>query len=50
MTRATQLASELEIMLFDRMTTQRLNEAVIQVALGNVKTTRPFDTIAPGCW
>jgi ribonucleoside-diphosphate reductase alpha chain len=45
-TRATQIASELEIVLFDRMTTEQLDEAVIQVALGNVKDDPAFDTIA----
>ncbi|WP_375425443.1 ribonucleoside-diphosphate reductase subunit alpha [uncultured Friedmanniella sp.] len=45
-TRATQIASELEIVLFDRMTTEQLDEAVIQVALGNVKEDPAFDTIA----
>ena len=32
----TQIASELEITLFDGITTQQLDEAVIQVALQNV--------------
>ena len=33
----TQIASELELTLFDGITTQQLDEAVIQVALQNVK-------------
>ena len=45
-TRATQIQSELEITLFDQMTTEQLDEAVIQVALGNVKDDPAFDTIA----
>ncbi|HEY9291927.1 MAG TPA: ribonucleoside-diphosphate reductase subunit alpha, partial [Microlunatus sp.] len=45
-TRATQIASELEITLFDGITSRQLDEAVIQVALGNVKDDPAFDTIA----
>ncbi len=45
-TRATQIQSELEITLFEAMTTEQLDEAVIQVALGNVKDDPAFDTIA----
>lgn len=45
-TRATQLASEVEITLFDTISTDELDEAVIQVALGNVKDDPAFDTIA----
>jgi ribonucleoside-diphosphate reductase alpha chain len=45
-TRATQIQSELEITLFDKITTTQLDEAVIQVALGNVKDDPAFDTIA----
>jgi ribonucleoside-diphosphate reductase alpha chain len=45
-TRATQIASELEITLFDGITTTQLDEAVIQVALGNVKDDPAFDRIA----
>ena len=44
--RATQIQSELEITLFDQMTTEQLDESVIQVALGNVKDDPAFDTIA----
>ncbi|RMB60201.1 ribonucleoside-diphosphate reductase subunit alpha [Tessaracoccus antarcticus] len=46
MARAVQIQSELEITLFDRMTTEQLDEAVIQVALQNVKEDPAFDTIA----
>ena len=45
-TRATQIQAELEITLFDRMSTAQLDEAVVQVALGNVKDDPAFDTIA----
>lgn len=45
-TRATQIASELEITLFDGITTTQLDEAVVQVALGNVKDDPAFDRIA----
>ena len=38
--------SELEITLFDRITSEQLDEAVIQVALQNVKDDPAFDTIA----
>ncbi len=44
--RATQLRSELEITLFDGITSEQLDEAVIGVALGNVKDDPAFDTIA----
>lgn len=44
--RATQLRSEVEITLFDGMTSEQLDEAVIQVALGNVKDDPAYDTIA----
>lgn len=44
--RAAQIQSEVEITLFDGMTTDDLDEAVIQVALGNVKDDPAFDTIA----
>ncbi len=44
--RATQLQSELEITLFDGITSEELDEAVIQVALQNVKDDPAFDTIA----
>ncbi len=42
----TQIATELEITLFDGITTQQLDEAVIQVALQNVKDDPAFDTVA----
>jgi ribonucleoside-diphosphate reductase alpha chain len=42
----TQIASELELTLFDGITTQQLDEAVIQVALQNVKDDPAFDTVA----
>lgn len=45
-TRATQLQAELEITLFDLISTQQLDEAVVQVALQNVKDDPAFDTIA----
>jgi len=45
-TRATQLRSELEITLFDGITSEQLDEAVIGVALQNVKDDPAFDTIA----
>ena len=44
--RTTQICSELEIVLFDQITTEQLDEAVIQVALQNVKEDPAFDTIA----
>lgn len=44
--RTTQLCSELEIVLFDQITTEQLDEAVIQVALQNVKDDPAYDTIA----
>ncbi|MGV8847143.1 ribonucleoside-diphosphate reductase subunit alpha [Tessaracoccus sp.] len=46
MARSVQIQSELEIILFDHMTTEQLDEAVIQVALQNVKEDPAFDTIA----
>ncbi|MBX3067665.1 MAG: ribonucleoside-diphosphate reductase subunit alpha [Cryobacterium sp.] len=42
----TQIASELGLTLFDGITTQQLDEAVIQVALQNVKDDPQFDTVA----
>lgn len=42
----TQIATELEITLFDGISTQQLDEAVIQVALQNVKDDPAFDTVA----
>lgn len=44
--RATQLQAELEITLFDGITSEQLDEAVIGVALQNVKDDPAFDTIA----
>jgi len=44
--RATQLRAELEITLFDGITSEQLDEAVIQVALQNVKDDPAYDTIA----
>ncbi|GAA4892911.1 ribonucleoside-diphosphate reductase subunit alpha [Tessaracoccus lubricantis] len=46
LTRAVQLQSEVEITLFDQITTEELDEAVIQVALANVKDDPAYDTIA----
>ncbi|WP_129668883.1 ribonucleoside-diphosphate reductase subunit alpha [Phytoactinopolyspora endophytica] len=45
-TRAAQLQSELEITLFDGISTEQLDEAVIQVALQNVKEDPAYDTVA----
>jgi len=45
-TRVTQLRAELEITLFDGITSEQLDEAVIGVALQNVKDDPAFDTIA----
>ncbi len=42
----TQLGTELELTLFDGITSQQLDEAVIQVALQNVKDYPGFDIIA----
>ena len=44
--KVVQVASELRLTLFDGMTTEQLNEAVIQTALQNVKDDPDFDTIA----
>lgn len=44
--RSTQLQSELEITLFDGITSEELDQAVIQVALQNVKDDPAYDTIA----
>jgi ribonucleoside-diphosphate reductase alpha chain len=44
--RTTQICSELEIVLFDQITTEQLDEAVIQVALQNSHEDPAFDTIA----
>lgn len=42
----TQIASELELTLFDGISTQQLDEAVIQVALQNVKDDPAFDIVS----
>jgi ribonucleoside-diphosphate reductase alpha chain len=42
----TQIGTELELTIFDGITSQQLDEAVIQVALQNVKDDPGFDTIA----
>ena len=42
----TQIASELDLTLFDGITTQQLDEAVIQVALQNIKDDPAFDIVA----
>lgn len=44
--RSAQLQAELEITLFDGITSTQLDEAVIQVALQNVKDDPDYDTIA----
>ena len=44
--RTTQLLSDLEITLFDLITSEQLDQAVIQVALGNAKDDPQFDTVA----
>jgi len=44
--KVVQVASELRLTLFDGMTTEQLDEAVIQTALQNVKDDPDFDTIA----
>ena len=44
--RTTQLLSELEITLFDGITSQQLDESVIQVAVQNVKDDPGYDTVA----
>ncbi|MCK0110652.1 ribonucleoside-diphosphate reductase subunit alpha [Ornithinimicrobium sp. F0845] len=45
-TTTTQLQSELEITLFDGITSEELDQAVIQVALQNVKDDPSYDRIA----
>lgn len=45
-TATTQLQAELEITLFDGITSEELDQAVIQVALQNVKDDPSFDIIA----
>ena len=44
--RAVQLRSEVEITHFDRISTDQLDDAVIHVALANVKDDPAYDTIA----
>ncbi|MFK5689455.1 ribonucleoside-diphosphate reductase subunit alpha [Ornithinimicrobium sp. LYQ92] len=44
--RSTQLQSELEITLFDGITSEQLDQSVIQVALQNVKDDPAYDMIA----
>ncbi|WP_018157914.1 ribonucleoside-diphosphate reductase subunit alpha [Demetria terragena] len=46
MSMTMQVASELEITLFDGITTEQLDEAAIQVAVQNVKDDPDFDVIA----
>ncbi|TWP37968.1 ribonucleoside-diphosphate reductase subunit alpha [Leekyejoonella antrihumi] len=41
-----QIASELEITLFDGITTEQMDQAAIQVAVQNVKDDPAFDTVA----
>ncbi|HXH27371.1 MAG TPA: ribonucleoside-diphosphate reductase subunit alpha [Candidatus Acidoferrum sp.] len=44
--KVVQIASEVQLTLFDGITTEQLDEAVIQTALQNVKDDTAFDTIA----
>ncbi len=44
--KVVQIASEVQLTLFDGITTEQLDEAVIQTALQNVKDDPDFDTIA----
>ncbi|HTK39287.1 MAG TPA: ribonucleoside-diphosphate reductase subunit alpha [Patescibacteria group bacterium] len=44
--KVVQVATELQLTLFDGITTEQLDEAVIQTALQNVKDDPDFDTIA----
>ncbi|MGH7195773.1 MAG: ribonucleoside-diphosphate reductase subunit alpha [Candidatus Saccharimonadales bacterium] len=44
--KVVQVASEVRLTLFDGITTEQLDEAVIQAALQNVKDDPDFDTIA----
>lgn len=44
--KVVQVASELQLTLFDGITSEQLDEAVIQTALQNVKDDPDFDTIA----
>lgn len=45
-TKVVQVATEVQLTLFDGITTEQLDEAVIQAALQNVKDDPDFDTIA----
>jgi ribonucleoside-diphosphate reductase alpha chain len=44
--KVVQVATEVQLMLFDGITTEQLDEAVIQAALQNVKDDPDYDTIA----
>ena len=44
--KVVQVASELQLTLFDGITTEQLDEAVIQTTLQNVKDDPDYDTIA----
>src|SRR3982751_2633151 len=44
--KVVQVASELQLTLFDGITSEQLDEAVIHTALQNVKDDPDFDTIA----
>jgi ribonucleoside-diphosphate reductase alpha chain len=44
--KVAQIAAEVQLTLFDGITTQQLDEAVIQTALQNIKDDPDFDTIA----
>lgn len=45
-TKVVQIATEVRLTLFDGITTEQLDEALIQSALGNVKDDPVYDTIA----
>ena len=47
--KVVQVASELRLTLFDGMTTEQLNEAVIQTALQNVKDDQTLIQLRRGC-
>ncbi|HEV7455027.1 MAG TPA: ATP cone domain-containing protein, partial [Candidatus Saccharimonadales bacterium] len=44
--KVVQIATEVQLTLFDGITTEQLDEAVIQTALQNIKDDPDFDTIA----
>ena len=44
--KVAQIAAELQLTLFDGITTEQLDEALIQTAVQNVKDDPDFDTIA----